>query len=101
MVELVQVESLLAGYFSVEELYEEIGNTKEDPYDDEDDQSSAYLSYLIEGYFVALGDALGPSLKNLINIHITGCHSANILRHSAQDGQKFGLSAIKGSTSTE
>lgn len=101
MVELIQVKSLLAGYFSVEELDEEVANTKEDPYDDENDQSPAYFSYLIESYFVALGDALGPSLKNLINIHITGGDSANILRHSAKNGQKLGLSAIKGSIPTE
>lgn len=86
MVELAQVESLLAGYLSVEELYEKVANTNKDAYDDENDQSPAYLSDLIECYFVALGDALGASLENLINIHITGSDSADILGHPAQNG---------------
>lgn len=86
LIELAQVESLLAGYLSVEELYEEVAYSKQDAYDDENDQSPAYLSDLIECYFVALGDALGASLENLINIHITGSDCADILGHPAQNG---------------
>lgn len=87
MVELAQVKTLLAGYFSVEELYEEVADAKQDAYDDENDQSPAYFSDLVECYLVALSDALGASLKDLVNIHVTGGDSAHILGHPAQNWQ--------------
>lgn len=79
MVELAQVEALLAGYLSVEELYEEVPNAKQDAYDDENDERSAYFSDLVECHLIALGHTLGSSLKNLINIHVTGGDSTHIL----------------------
>lgn len=87
MVQLAQVKALLAGYLSVEELYEEVSNSKQDAYDDENDQRSAYFSDLVECYLVALGDTLGTSLKDFIYVHITGGDGTHILGHPAQDGQ--------------